>query len=119
MFLDDGGVRSLPTTPAFGDWRMASLTQAVERLIRQKRDDGIKPVASMQIKAKDQYRLFWDDGTGITVYIGRKYPETLPFKLPIQVFCACSGEVDTRRWRSPVRRLSGRFCLRDEPWHVL
>ena len=94
MFMDDGGIRSLPTTPAFGDWRMSSVTQAVERLMRQKRDEGIQPVASMRIKAKDQYRLFWNDGTGITVYIGRKYPETLPFKLPVQVYCACTGEVN-------------------------
>jgi hypothetical protein len=94
MFLDDGGVRSLPTTAAFGDWRMGTVTQSAERLIRQKRDEGIEPVASIRIKAKDQYRLFWADGTGITVYIGRKYPETLPFKLPIEVFCACAGEVE-------------------------
>ena len=72
MFLDDGGVRTLPTTAAFGDWRMGTTTQAIETLIRQKRDSGILPVASMRIKGKDQYRLFWRDGTGITVYVGRK-----------------------------------------------
>jgi hypothetical protein len=97
MFLDDGGVRSLPTTAAFGDWRMGTVTQPAERLIRQKRDDGVAAVASLRIKAKDQYRLFWEDGTGITVYIGRKYPETLPFKLPIEVYCACAGEVENGR----------------------
>ena len=94
MFLDDGGVRSLPTTAAFGDWRLGSVTQLVEALIRQKRDQRIHAVASMRIKSKDQYKLFWDDGSGITVYIGRKHPETMPFKLPMQVYCACAGEVD-------------------------
>jgi hypothetical protein len=97
MFLDDGGVRSLPTTAAFGDWRMGTVTQPAERLIRQKRDENIEPTTSMRIKGKDQYRLFWEDGTGITVYIGRKFPETLPFKLPVEVFCACAGEVDNGR----------------------
>lgn len=94
MFLDDGGIRSMPTTSAFGDWRIASTTQAVEALMRQKRDTGVQPVASMTVKGKDQYKLFWNDGSGVTVFIGRKHPETLPFKLPIQVYCACSGEVD-------------------------
>ena len=94
MFLDDGGVRTLPTTSAFGDWRLGSATQQIEKLIRQKRDQGALAVASLRVKSKDQYKLFWNDGTGITVYIGRKEPETLPFKMPIEVFCACAGEVE-------------------------
>jgi hypothetical protein len=94
MFLDDGGIRTLPTTAAFGDWRMGSVTQTIEALIRQKRDSGVTPVASLKIRNKDQYKLFWSDGTGVTVYVGRKHPEAIPFKLPIEVFCACSGEVD-------------------------
>jgi len=94
MFLDDGGVHKATATDAFGDWRMGSVTQPVEPLVRQKKIDGITPVASLRIKAKDQYKLFWEDGTGITVYVGRKDSETLPFKLPIQVFCSCTGELE-------------------------
>ena len=97
MFLDDSGVRQLGTTPAFGDWRMGAVTQLVEKLMRKKLDTGVQPVASMRIKAKDQYRLFWSDGTGITIYIGRKNPETIPFKLPIEVFCSCADEVEIGR----------------------
>lgn len=97
MFLDDGGVRILPTTAAFGDWRLGTVTQMVEKLVRQKRDRGILAVASLRVKAKDQYKLFWEDGSGITIYIGRKNPEVLPFKLPIDIFCTCSGEVEVGR----------------------
>jgi hypothetical protein len=97
MFLDDAGVRKLSATAAFGDWRMGTLTAPIETLIRQKRDTGIAAVASMKVRGKDQYRLFWADGTGITVYVGRKYPETMPFKMPFQAFCSCSGEVDYGR----------------------
>src|SRR5262245_27095454 len=39
VFLDDGGVRSMVSTSAFGDWRMGSLTQAIEKLTRLKRDN--------------------------------------------------------------------------------
>ena len=94
-YLDDGGVRTASTTPAFGDWRMGSLTQLIEPMVNKKRDDLVVAEASTVIKAKDQYKLFWSDGTGITVYIGRKNPEAIPFKLPIQVFCACFGEIET------------------------
>lgn len=95
MFLDDAGVRRLSASAAFGDWRLGTVTAPVERLIRQKFAANVQPVASMRIRAKDQYRLFWSDGSGITVYIGRKQPETLPFKIPVQVYCACAGEVDS------------------------
>jgi hypothetical protein len=97
MFLDDGGVRKLSATAAFGDWRMGSVTAPIETLIRQKRDSGVSVVASQRIKGKDQYRLFWSDTTGITVYVGRKHPETMPFKVSMQVFCACNGEVEQGR----------------------
>jgi hypothetical protein len=97
FFLDDGGVRKLDASSAFGDWRMGTQTQQVEKLMRQKRDALIQPVASLAVKAKDQYRLFWDDGSGITLYIGRKAPEALPFKVGFRAYCACAGEVDNGR----------------------
>jgi hypothetical protein len=97
MFLDDGGVRKLSATSAFGDWRMGAVTASVETLIRLKRDSGITVAASQRVKSKDQYRLFWSDRSGITVYIGRKYPETLPFKVGFQTYCSCAGEVDIGR----------------------
>ena len=65
---------------------MGSLTLVIEPIVNKKRDDLVVAEASTVIKAKDQYKLFWSDGTGITVYIGRKNPEAIPFKLPIQVF---------------------------------
>jgi hypothetical protein len=94
VYLDDGGVHSISTSAAFGDWRMGSLTQLIERLVRQKLQSGVLATASMVVKAKDQYRLFWEDGTGVTMYVGRKNPEALPFQLPVRVYCACSGETE-------------------------
>lgn len=97
VYLDDGGIRSLGTTAAFGDWVAGTLSQMVEPLMRAKRDAGVGVAASMHVKGKDQYRLFWDDGTGVTLYTGRRDPEILPFNLPISVYCACTGEVEDGR----------------------
>jgi hypothetical protein len=94
VFLDDAGVRKLTATSAFGDWSTGTLTQPVEPLVLQKRNTNVVPVASLKVKARDQYKLFWDDGTGLTVYLGRKRPETLPFNLPIDVYCATAGEIE-------------------------
>jgi hypothetical protein len=44
------------------------------------------------VRAKDQYRLFWSDGTGLTIYLGRKEPEIMEFDLGKVVHCIASGE---------------------------
>lgn len=94
IYLDDAGVRKLSSTPAFGDFRMGSMSQMVEPLFRAKRKAGVSPVTAIVVKAKDQYRLFFDDRSGVIVYMGRKTPEVLPFLYPMDVFCASSGELD-------------------------
>jgi len=95
MFLDDGGIHKASTTAAFGDWRTGSVTQLVDPLITQKRVNEIAAAASLRIKSKDQYKLFWEDGTGITIYVGRKNPEVLPFNLgSVKAYCSCSGELE-------------------------
>lgn len=97
VFLDDGGIRNLSTTAAFGDWRGGTMSTMVEPLMKAKRDAGVSVAASLKVKGKDQYRIYFDDGSGVTMYVGRKDPEILPFNIPIDAYCACSGEVEDGR----------------------
>ena len=92
IYMDDRGLRDIRTTAAYGDFKMGTLTQMIEPLFRQKKAAGVTPTASMRCRAKDQYRLFFSDGTGVTVYMGRKVPEAIPFNLGITVYAACSSE---------------------------
>lgn len=92
VYMDDRGVRDIRTTPAYGDFKLGTLTQLIEPLFKQKKKDGVVPTASMRVRAKDQYRLFFDDDSGITIYLGRKYPEAIPFDLGLTAECACSSE---------------------------
>jgi hypothetical protein len=92
IYLDDRGLRDMRATQSFGDFKMGAVSQMVEPLIRAKKKAGIEPVASMRVRAKDQYRLFWEDGTGISVYFGRKKPEILAFDIGKPITCCCSGE---------------------------
>lgn len=94
VYLDEAGLRKLGTTSAFGDWRMGTLTQASEPLFRKKKADGVTATASLKMRSKDQYWLFFDDNSGVVLYLGRKEPEVLPFLFPFEVSCACSGELD-------------------------
>lgn len=92
MFLDNLGIRDMRATQTFANWRMGAVSQLVEPLITSKRRSGAAPVASMRVRGKDQYRVFYDDRSGFTVYVGRKNPEILPFRLEFDATCACSGE---------------------------
>ena len=92
LFTDDGGVRQLSTSQRYGDFRATTLTMAVQRLMDGKIRIGVEPVASLRSKAKNQYRLYWADGSGISIFMGRKYPETMPFRLPASIACTCASE---------------------------
>lgn len=92
MYLDNRGLRSLATTQAYGNFKLGTLTQQVQPLLDNKRTGNIIPVASTRVRNKDQYRLFYSDGSGISVYLGRKNPEPMPFAYPFVASCICSIE---------------------------
>jgi len=91
-YLDDRGIRSLNTTQAFGDFRLGTITNDVEPIFATKKLTNITAMDSVRVRTKDQYRLFWSDGTGLTIYFGRKHPEVMPFDLGKTVYCVCSAE---------------------------
>jgi len=92
IYVDDRGIRDMRATPAFGDFNMGAVSQLIEPLFRTKKVAGITPTASVRVRAKDQYRFFWSDDTGVTVYLGRKNPECTFFKFSHSIECACSSE---------------------------
>lgn len=94
VYLDDSGIRGLSTTDAFGDWRLGTLTRPAEPLFARQRRDQRVPVASLKVKAKDLYRLYYDDGSAVTVYLGRRAPETMPIRLPMAITCAWAAEIN-------------------------
>ncbi len=91
-FLDDAGVRSLTAAQEFGDWNTGTITRQIEPLIAGKRNGGISPVGALRVRAKDQYRLFYDDKTVICLYFGRQAPEPMTFLLEFTPTCVHSGE---------------------------
>jgi hypothetical protein len=92
LYVDHLGVRSLTTTQAFGDFQLGTVTRMIEPLFTASREAGLTPAASLRVRAKDTYRLYWDDGSGIAIYFGKKEPEILPFNVGKVFTCMCSGE---------------------------
>jgi hypothetical protein len=95
IYLDDRGLRSLTTTQAFGDFKAGTLTQLVEPLFATKRRDGVTVAASCRVRSKDQYRLFWSDGTALVLWLGGKAPAAMPLDLGKVVKAICSSESAT------------------------
>lgn len=96
LYLDIGGFRSIASTQAYGNFRLGSITPQIQPAVATRRRSGIAPVASLITKAKDQYRIFYEDGSGISIYFGRKYPEPMYFAFPIRITSCCS-EFDADR----------------------
>ncbi len=108
VFMDQQGVRRMEPTESFGSFRMGTLTQYIEPLLRAKWAAGTVPTVSVRVRAKDQYRIFFDDKSGLTLYFGhtgngedgihgaaRHGPEILPFNYDKVVRCAASCECVT------------------------
>lgn len=92
VYLDQQGLRKISATQAFGNFRAGTLTEMVEPLLRAKNAAGVTPVASVRVRSRDIYRLFWSDKTVLSVYMGRKAPEVMAFTLPFQLSCVYAGE---------------------------
>ena len=94
-YMDDAGIRRLETTQAFGNWRAGTLTALIEPFFHDKQRLGVTAAAALRIRKHDQYKLFFSDGTGLTLYLGQKKPETIPFELDHTAFCSCEGVIGT------------------------
>lgn len=92
VYMDNRGIRSMATTASFGNFSIGTMTQQVAPLIRTKLAAGVLPVASCRVRAKDLYRVFWSDGYGLSVYMGKKRPEVMPIDLGVPITCMVSAE---------------------------
>ena len=90
FFLDDRGLTSLFTVQYFGDFQSAVASDKVDPYIQAKKE---KTVGSIKVRGKNQYRLFFNDKTGIAMtFINKKNQGLMPFTLANQVVCLASVE---------------------------
>src|SRR3546814_21120100 len=90
-------MRSLTATQAFGNFKTGTLSLLIEPYFRSKRRSGATAVLTYVSRTKSQYRLIWSDGTGLSVYMGGKTPEAIPFALGMQPYVATTTELDDGR----------------------
>lgn len=90
MFLDDRGVTTLSAVNAYGDFAMNSISKKIRPIISDKK--GLS-ISSVRVRAKGQYRLFFNDGTGIyATFSGNKIAGFIRVDLGKVVYTICSAE---------------------------
>lgn len=100
-YLDQGGIRNTNATQNYGNFSIGTQSRYIRKLLDRKKKNGVTPIASLRCRRKTQYRLFYDDGTGLIMYLGKtrneggeavSVPEILPFDLSFEISCCCSVE---------------------------
>ena len=92
VFADDWGIRELRTAQEFGNFTHTTLTSDMQSRWAEI-VEGRTVTASCINRLKDQYRVFFNDGSGVYVTIrGRKALGCMPVKFPDRVNCAVSAE---------------------------
>lgn len=90
-YIDDRGMTSLDAVQNFGDFAASTFSQKIQKLLDTKlRDSSV--TASIRVRTKDQYRVFFADGTGVIAKFRPKSIEFTRISLGVVVRCACSVE---------------------------
>jgi hypothetical protein len=89
--FDDRGVTSLQTAQEFGNFAEATLSFRVKPLLASKR---ARACDSHIARDKQQYRLFFNDGSGAYFMIDQNNFSMMPVLFPNPVRCSVSSEID-------------------------
>jgi hypothetical protein len=88
VLLDDRGVVDIRPTQEFGDFKSVTMSEIIQPMINLKRN---LLLSSQRVRAKDQYRMFFSDGTAIYMGIARgKVTGFFLVDLGINVHVTCS-----------------------------
>jgi len=90
FFLDDRGITSLYAVQYFGDFQSSVTSDKIDPYIQKKKDNAID---SLRVRGKNQYRIYFDDKTGIEMtFINKKVQGLMPFTMKHQIKCIVSEE---------------------------
>ena len=91
IYTDDRGITELDHVQAFGDFRDSVIAKEILPLLKTKKS---LITASTIRRDKDQYRLFFSDGTALFVtFDGGKVSGSLPIDYGTAFHCATSEEI--------------------------
>jgi hypothetical protein len=89
LVFDDRGVTSLQTAQEFGNFLESALSNRVKNLLNSKRS---RVVDSHISRDKQQYRLFFNDGSGMYFLLTSQNFSMMSVNFPNPVLCSVSAE---------------------------
>jgi len=91
MYADYNGVTTMDTSDKFGDFDVGRLTVAIEQWTRDRVQNQTSsdlapkgPVLAVPIRAKNQYRMYFEDGYILALYIGEPDKPAQPMFLHME-----------------------------------
>jgi hypothetical protein len=92
IFLDQLGITGLGTSQKFGNFEGSQYSTLIKEYIADRVDLA---ACGIVVRRDSQYKLFFTDGTGVTLtFLGGKLGGLMPFSLPIVANCACESDTD-------------------------
>jgi hypothetical protein len=92
VFLDDRGVRDMASTQNYGDFRTGTRSILVKPWIDAKKRAGVTVTASLRIRDRNQYWLFFSDGSGLAMDSASGKHFFMPLALGFTARCSLSAE---------------------------
>lgn len=93
LYVDDEGLRDIKATQEYGDFGIGTISTLVRPILLQKKNNqGVSITTSLRVKSKNQYRLYWDDGTFAIFDFSKSMPEIMFCEYSSVVRTACSSE---------------------------
>jgi hypothetical protein len=92
VFLGNLGITTSDQSASFGNFEHGIISDKVLPILSRIFSDA---VASTVVRTKNQYKLFFNDGYGLTVtFAGRQVAGIMPFITPAIVSCACNADIN-------------------------
>ena len=91
LYFDDRGITSLEQAQEYGNFVESTLSYRVSSLLATKRN---RVTDSHVSRDKQQYRLFFSDGSGVYCQLSSKDFSVMPVALPNPVLCSVSAEIE-------------------------
>jgi hypothetical protein len=92
IYHDDRGIHTLKSTDAYGDMKAAAISTKVDPFVQEAKS---KIVDSVRIKSTDQYRVFYNDNSGLLVRMEGNQNHFMPFTWDHRVYSICAEEDST------------------------
>ncbi|MCP4547039.1 MAG: hypothetical protein GY835_11290 [bacterium] len=99
MMVEADKIMDVRATDTYENFAFGHLSEQFDELLRLKRKAGVTITASMKVRAKKQYRVYWSDGSGLVLDFSGRQPAAGALNYGKTLTCCCSvKDSDDEEW---------------------